>query len=544
MNRLERLTARVVDRDRVLAAAACLLLCLAARGALSRPLFENEGLYLPQLVRAVDPTELAGDWTIERQPSDRPLFDVVMRPLAMTGSFTTIAVVGRLMSWAAFAVAFVAFVRSLGLRRWWPAPVVFATWLLVFPYTVGSEWVVGTFEAKPFAYALLLTMAAAAGRRRPFVAGLAAGCAFSVHTVVGGWALLALLPVLVMTRHDRRQVGGSLLLGGLGALPGIVAVVRYLRPGEGTDADIRLVTRGVWGFHYDVTQFPPLRTAAFLVVLVAAGLLALARRDHERGVRTWQAVRALEVVTLVGLLAAVALRVVGVDRLLLPMPARLAPVVIPLAAWCRVLSMRQPSAPAGDRDRDLGTRPGRWSTNPPAASSWLGFAGAWLLALGTVAPTLHRPAERRAMLTQGWAGREDDRLRAYRWASQSLPTAVVVATDPTDAPFGDVHRPVVASYLAVAYNDLGGWQRRVEDLAGVALSWGDGEAERRSLSAGFRQRAPEAVLRWRERYGVTHVISDGRLPFDVLARFGSTAVYELPSVSAGDSATPAPAEGG
>lgn len=522
--------ARAVRVSRAAWAAwiGCVLTCLAVPSALSTPMWGNENLYLVEFVRSAHPSRMAGDWTLGRLTQDRLLFDLLLRPLAMTDSYPIIAVTGRLLSWSAVAGGFVLLAGTLGIRRWWLVVGAFAAWLVPAPYSVAKEWVVGTFESKPFAYALLFLALALAARDRPEWAALSAGLCVSIHAILGIWVFAMVVVALGVLGVRGRRWLRCILIATVAAAPGIVSVLSSSPGGGGGGGgggDIRWYTRGVWAVHFDPTQFPRARLVGLMLVVLASVVLSvvIAATTGSAGPvgRAWKALTTAEVIGLLGFLGGVVLRAAGADALLVVMPYRVGPVLILMGAMLRIAWLIGHRAELGAARIVVAPRTTIGGSGPAAAAALLALAGL----LGPVARNL---GERVDLVTDGWSSHLSDPHLAYRWASTSLPRSAVVATDPTDQPFAELDRPIVASYLVPPISSLAAWRERIVDLTGRDVDRAGVFTELQLLSKGFASRSEAEVLAWRERYGVTHLISPGRYPFRELHRVGAVRIYELP----------------
>ena len=91
-----------------------------------------------------------------------------------------VAWAGRIVSWALCGVALLQLGRRMGLEPVRAAPAILL-WLAFGQTLYGGEWMIETFEAKPFAYASLLFAldGIMAGKFRR--AGLLLGLAFAIH---------------------------------------------------------------------------------------------------------------------------------------------------------------------------------------------------------------------------------------------------------------------------------------------------------------------------------------------------------------------------
>jgi hypothetical protein len=134
---------------------------------------------------------------------------------------------GRLFTWLLLAVAWQRLCRAVVGRAGWS---VFAGGIFI-AFNVGchlaGEWVVGGFEAKGLAYALVLAALTAVVGNRWNTALLLLGGASAIHVLVGGWSALAtgLCWLLSTDRPPLARLAPGILGGTLLALPGILPAV-------------------------------------------------------------------------------------------------------------------------------------------------------------------------------------------------------------------------------------------------------------------------------------------------------------------------------
>jgi hypothetical protein len=197
--------------------AAVIAAIFAAAGAWPVP-DVNEAVYLTKARHTADPTWAAGDFFLET-PDAHGVFYRVFGPIAAALPLDQAAWVGRIAGWLALAVGFRHAVGPLvttPLGRL-AAAALFAVALRCT--TMAGEWVIGGCESKVFAWACLFGGLGEFVRGRPASAWLAMGCGAAVHPIVGGWAMIALVPAWWLTRTlpicgDRRRGGGTSRVAG------------------------------------------------------------------------------------------------------------------------------------------------------------------------------------------------------------------------------------------------------------------------------------------------------------------------------------------
>lgn len=148
-------------------------------------------------------------------------------------SLPATAWIGRLIAWSLIAAGWLRILRAV-LNVPWTAALSAAVWVaLVEKANFAGEWAVGGVEAKSFAYALVFFGLAAMLRGNWRTPWIWFGAASALHVLVGAWAVLGGLAVLVTeprgTRPSLRTVLPGLLVGGLLSLPGLLPALALQR---------------------------------------------------------------------------------------------------------------------------------------------------------------------------------------------------------------------------------------------------------------------------------------------------------------------------
>ena len=183
----------------------------------------NEPHYLGKAKHFWNPDWAAGDFFFESADTHL-VFYVVCGWLTRWLSFAQVAWLGRLMTWLLLAAAWQRLCRNT-LGQAGGATLSAAVFLA---FNVGchlaGEWVVGGFEAKGLAYALVLAALAALVRDRWNTALVLFGAASAFHVLVGGWSAVAaaLTWLLSPGAPPLRRLWPGLLAGIVLALPGVL----------------------------------------------------------------------------------------------------------------------------------------------------------------------------------------------------------------------------------------------------------------------------------------------------------------------------------
>lgn len=133
---------------------------------------------------------------------------------------------GRLLTWLLLAWAWCRLCRVL-TPQWWAAPLSAALFVcLQERFHMAGEWVVGGVEAKGFAYVLVFLGLESLAAARWAGACLLFGAATAIHVLVGGWSLVALAAVWLLSGRDRPTlramvpaIVGAAALSLVGVLP-------------------------------------------------------------------------------------------------------------------------------------------------------------------------------------------------------------------------------------------------------------------------------------------------------------------------------------
>ncbi|MEX2185677.1 MAG: DUF6798 domain-containing protein [Pirellulales bacterium] len=145
-------------------------------------------------------------------------------------SFTQIAWIGRLATWALLAVAWRRLSWALVPRPAMAVASAVVFLALVQRCHMAGEWVVGGVEAKGFAYALVLLGLGSLVQRAWRTAIVLMGAAAAFHVLVGGWSIVALAFAWLLLRNRSAPSLVSLLpaafVGAALCAPSVVFALR------------------------------------------------------------------------------------------------------------------------------------------------------------------------------------------------------------------------------------------------------------------------------------------------------------------------------
>lgn len=239
----------------------------------------NESHYLPKAKHTWDASFAPGDLFLESHNSHF-LAAQVAGALSALFPLAAVAWIGRVVSWALMAWAWLRFSRCLSLPPT-ISPLALAAWYLAMAYGHwAGEWAIGGFEAKSLAYPCVLLGVVAVLESRWKAVWIWMGLAVAWHPVVGGWAGITVAAVWLgpaCTSFSKliSQFRGQLVGLSLGAAIGLVGVVPALVGFGGEDRDGNVVASQVQVFYRLQHHLCP-RTFAFERQLAGlASLMAL-----------------------------------------------------------------------------------------------------------------------------------------------------------------------------------------------------------------------------------------------------------------------------
>jgi hypothetical protein len=483
----------------------------------------SEELYLPLVKRVADASYLRGDWTFSGDFREHWLFDHVFAPLAGPLSISTFGWIGRLVFWPLLAFLLVRLGTRLRLSEW-QAAAALVLWLVANQALMGTEWILGTFEAKTVAYAFLLgAFLAVTHRRVPWALALL-GITLSFHPAVGLWGAWGVGLALLLLPETRRTTLRWCWLGAVLPIPGIVGGLSAA--GAASQSLQRFLVLDVIPYHLDPffggDRLAPLQVA--LRVATLAGMLGFNlwayRRDRADFVQRFLA--AFQVIAAIPFVLAFPARALHAWEYLRLMPLRSFPLFVPLIFFFQVMSVSARWRAGTPHERAQARRRHRRSAR-------LLVAVAVVVALLLTSPIAAAPRLVSRNLA-AWT-EHDSVAAAFGWVRDHVPAhaTCIVPVDRQDA-FARGERPIVANWQAVRYDRLGAWKRRIDALVGGPGYFTEGSGWRGDLSRlrtaydSLTERQVRAVAR---RYGATCLVSETPYSFPVLHREGTVKIYRL-----------------
>jgi hypothetical protein len=481
----------------------------------------SEELYLPLVRRVADPSYLRGDWTFGGDFSEHWLFDHLFAPLANVVSISAFGWIGRLVFWPLLGFLLVRLGTRFGLAIW-PAAFAVVFFLLSNQAFVGSEWILGTFEAKTVAYVCFLGALLAVTRRRIPLALALIGLTVSFHPAVGLWSAFATGVALLALKDTRRTTLIWCWLAALLAAPGIIGALSAV--GESSAALQRFVVLEAIPYHTDPFFGGKTLTWEQVVLHTAVllGMLAFNLWMYTRSKRdlTQRFFAVFQVAAAVPFALAYVARALHVWDFLRLMPLRSFPLVIPLVFFFQAFRYAHELATSEERSghrRRNGRRDAR-----------LVIAATLAIALLPTAPLLAAP-RMVARNVEAWT-RDDHIASAFDWVRENTPTDTrcIFPVDRQDS-FDRAERPQVANWQAIPYDRLPEWKSRIDDLVGgpAYFEGADWHGDLPDLRAAYNRLTPPQIEAMATKYDVTCLVSETEYPFQLLHRDGPVHVYAL-----------------
>lgn len=514
----------------------------------------NESHYIPKSKHVWDADFAPGDLFLESHNSH-------FLAAGLSGSLSTflpmpaVAWIGRLISWAFFAWAWIYLCRALGIARIL-TPFALVAWFLAISYGHwAGEWVMGGFEAKAIAYPCILMGLAAMFNERWRWVWIWMGAAVAWHPVVGGWAGISCAIIWFwnhrshLQRDFRSQIpwlASGATIGLIGVLPALGGIFESDRVGNVVASQIQVYMR--LGHHMCPRLFAAERHYAAIGSLLALVIATLVwnykkqptNSDNHRftsGVSgllfvAWTSVA----IALVGLAIDLAMsdprlptfQPVIASKLLRFYWFRWADVAVPLA-WTAVvwhMASRAVGPDTKETTDQVGTRSDKFASGSPSQNQSSGaritLAVGVMVSLGCLLVQVQRnfaqtisPADQLLMDAMGPQPVESDRyvdwLAACAWIRENSPADSLWLTPKYQQSFKwHAQRAEVVCWKDVPQDNASiiEWYFRIErcapprDAKGYLRGWKDSE-----------------VLKLQEQYGFEWILVDRTIQDSPLQKF-------------------------
>jgi hypothetical protein len=463
----------------------------------------NELLYLLRLARQWDPGFLLNDWTFAMGEPEHFVFNSVFGLPCLILPLEAVGIAGRVLSWLFVSIGILRLARHMGIGVW-PAVFAILVWLAIGQSLVAQEWILGGFEAKCVAYALLFFSLDGFLSAKPHRAALMLGLTFSFHPAVGLWAALAAVPAVLTQRLPWLTLVRCGALATLGALPGMLPLLSTVFGAAGGDPGLwKFMVRLKMPFHLDPLSW---RKWDILTLYLAFAFNAV-HAFRNRGNRVSLFLIAFESALGVFFSAGLIWRLTDNFDLLKFMPFRLFAVLTPLFFLFRLVhSFRQPV----------------WETRPGKAA--IAFGLITLMAFPNPVSGLSSRVDEKS-----WWTRDDGLRPALAWLSQHTENGSIAILPPWRHEgwyYG--RRAQIVCYPFHPYDRLEEWRERVESLAGPITLVSD-EAKYAAMEAHYLALTDSTVRAVAGRYGARYLVSKSEYGFPRVFT-GAYHVYEVVGV--------------
>jgi len=208
----------------------------------------NEPYYLAKAKHYWDPSWIADDFFLDSADSHWTFY-VTLGWLAKWITLPALAWTGRLLTWGLLAVAWQRLSFAIA-PRWGLAALSAAGFVCLNEGChMAGEWVVGGFEAKGIAYALVIAALAEMVQNRWNPTWILLGAASAFHVLVGGWSTLAVGFCWITAGATRVPIRSMRfgLLGGLGlSLFGLMPALALTR---GVEHSVLVEANHIYVYH-------------------------------------------------------------------------------------------------------------------------------------------------------------------------------------------------------------------------------------------------------------------------------------------------------
>ena len=461
----------------------------------------NESIYLTMLLRHWNEGFLDNDWLFSQAHPEHFVFNSIFGSLALVVPMGVIAWVGRIASWTLTVLALLRLGQRVGLSAR-AMSVAIALWVVYRQSIVAGEFVLGGFEAKSFAYVLMIHALVMFCDQRHRAGAACLGVAFSFHPVIGMWSALAAGLALLVNRTPIRQVAEVVGMTFACSLPGLIPIVLMAGASSaGSVGDARWLALVHMPFHLDPLSWSKadlLLSAMMMAFCVVHGRQRM-NRSHFRFLLAFES--ALCLFFLVG----VAWRVGGVYSLIRLMPFRLFGVLISLFFLMHVMHavFHIEKVRSSRAMMALGVLAVVCLGNP--------IESAW----GQIKSTM-----------QLWASPHDSLGNAMVWVARHTERDCVVILPPwRKDSYALAKRAQVATWEFVPYGEIGEFRERIEDLIGTKWQVFDGRGVPQLMEDAYRQLSGEQVKRLALKYGAAYFVSNQSYQFEVVHRTGDYRIY-------------------
>jgi hypothetical protein len=467
----------------------------------------NEVVYLPYLAKLWNPNFLPNDWTFSGPLPSHLVFNLLFGPLTLVFPLEVVGWIGRILSWSLILLALLQLGKHFRIPLWM-ITVSILLWLFYHQSIVGGEWVLGTFEAKGIAYALLFYALNGFVQQRMILPSILLGLACSFHPLVGLWAALAVGLSLLALRFPIDSILKFGCYTALFALPGLIPLLMTSFEGGSESSEAwKFIALVVIPYHFDPYYFGRSKPLLLLLVLLlcfnALHFRLGGKNPALRLLMSFQVV--LGFFFVLGFLA----RFTESYKLLVLMPCRLFPVLLPLFFFFSLMSTL-------------------YQCCSIKAGKSLVVAG--FLALAAFGNPVTLFMDRVAYHYKLWTRQEEDVQRAFKWVAKNTPPNSIIISPPWRGDsFYLTRRAQIASWWLPRFDRLTEWRERLESLGGDVSGVRDGTTKSRvqHMEEHYNRLTATDIASFAEKYGAEYLVSSARYSYPVLLNSGTYKVYSL-----------------
>lgn len=482
---------------------------------------ENETVYLINPRKLLNPQYLSQDWTWGRGAYTHLVFDILVCPFTLFLKDLTIAMIGRILVWAALITALLRLAKTLGLI-WWETILGFFFWLSSTQSLAAGEWIFSGFEAKCIAYFFLFRAIDHMLNTRWNKTAVYCGLALSFHFLVGFWGSLAVSTAFLASQTSRKAIRDfliPLIAFLLAAFPGVLTAVLYkFKSGQVNYQEYSLAMFIQAPHHFDPSYFLTATNSIQMILCAAAVFWMIPRISEPDASKKLILFLATLLICFIPGLAAYKL---SSPTFLYLSPFRLGPVFVPL--FFSLTAFKFLRLAFFSRQKKLKFQ--------------AGFICLLIILLGVQYKAPNNLFKRTAGFIFDWRNAlteqyADDFEAAAAWIQSNTSEDSVFIAPPWEYRFWILtHRAQIASFkYYFVDNSIHEWYRRMQALNG------DKPFKNRSsrIHSEFKYNYPRlSILQLKaikEQYGVTYYLTNSLrpdIPFPLIYQNKSFYLYHL-----------------
>jgi hypothetical protein len=467
----------------------------------------NESLYLLQLAKLWNPNLLVSDWTFSGPLFTHFVFNLIFGPLTLVFSLEVVGWMGRILCWSLILLALVQLGKHFRIPLWMITASVLL-WLFYGQSIVGGEWILGTFEAKCIAYALLLFSLNGFMQERQVGPSILLGLAFSFHAVVGLWSALAVGFTLIVLRYPI----GALIKSGcyttLFALPALIPLLMTpFQSGAQSAESWKFLALVVIPYHFDPFYFGASgKHLLLLAILLCFNWIHFKSDRNNQGLRLLIFFQAfLGLFFVLGFVA----RFTDNYQFLMLMPCRLFPVLLPLFFFFHLSSALHHSSSIKMR------------------KCLVVFGCLALVMFGNPVGIFVDTVKKHYSI---WTRLEPDWEKAFKWIEKNTPNNSIIISPPwRGESFYFSRRGQIANWWVPRFDRLTEWRERLESVTGDVSGVRPRTTKARMdhMIDQYNQLTATDIESLADKYGAAYLVSATTYGYPVIFQSETYKVYSL-----------------